>query len=570
MRVPLFFWKWIGMTERSRIKIEILVVLVLTLCAYINSVLAPFLSLDDLGILNNLQNSEQSYLSMFFGGGGDYFRPLTFVSFLIDLKLFGFNAPAFHLVNLAFHSANVLLVYYLSHLLVKTEQPSDSRAPLIASLFFALHPVNSEAVMWVAARTDLICCFFFLMALIISVEVRQMSRSIIALFIVTLLSLLAKESSVGLTGILLVWWLSQKTKEREYRTLWLAFAAFSATAVYLLMRSGMHIKADAGIGKVLESGTAKPLGQMIYDSVAALGFYISKAIFPFPLNFAIVTINKPLSVAIFICALAAFITLYLRFRLIRLPLLIFAICLIPPVLALHGKLPWTPYAERYLYLSMTGFALLVGFAVSKQSYRLYLVAFTTILLMSLPTLQRVNLWGQPMDFWKDVIQKSPEFPRSYVGVAYELLQDKKYVEAEPLLITSLKMGLNKDYVWNNLAMVRLGKGDLYGYECAMLQAAELSGNPTQKYIGLIQTVSRNSDDEAGQRRIIGYYLKAQQREPRFGDGLYNAAKIYLKLGEPENALIYFHKFLKSPGDSMYQPFAEKFIRKLEAQGNRVL
>ena len=126
------------------------------------------------------------------------------------------------------------------------------------------------------------------------------------------------------------------------------------------------------------------------------------------------------------------------------------------------------------------------------------------------------------------------------------------------------MGLNADYVWNNLAMARLGKGDLHGYESAMLQTAELSVNPTPKYISLIRTVSNRFHDEAGQRRIIGYYLKAWERDPRFGDGLYNAAKIYLHLGETEHALLYFRKFLNSPGDSMYKPFAEIFIKKLVA------
>lgn len=552
------------MTKRNSILTDLLIVLILTIGTYIASGLAPFLSLDDFGILDSLQSSEHNYLGIFFGGGGDYFRPLTFVSFLFDLNFFGYSAPAFHLVNLAIHTANILLVYYLAHLLVKTEQTNNNRAPLIASLLFALHPVNSEAVMWVAARTDLICCFFFLLALIVAVEQRQnIFRSVLAIFILALLSLLAKESSVGLTGILLVWWLSCYQKVSDRRTLWLALTVGLATVFYLFMRSGMQIKTDAGVSKVLASSAAKPLGQLIYDSAAAFGFYISKAAFPFPLNFAIVTINKPLSVAIFICSLVTMLVFFIRLRRMRLPLLIFTICLVPPVLALHGKLPWTPYAERYLYLSMTGFALMVGFAVSKLSHKAYLVIFAATVLLSIPTMQRVILWGNPMYFWNDVMHKSPEFPRSYVGVAYELLQDNKYDEAEPLLVNSLRMGLNKEYVWQSLAMVKLGKGDLHGYELAMLKSAELTGNATQKYISLIQTVAKKTDDEASQRRIIGYYLKAQERDPHFGDGLYNAAKVYLHLGETENALLYFRKFLRSPGDSMYQPFAERMIHKIE-------
>lgn len=553
------------MTARNCIVTDILGIMILTIAGYMTSGLAPFLSLDDFGILDSLQSSEHNYLGLFFGGGGDYFRPLTFVSFLFDLHLFGYSAPAFHLVNLAIHTANALLVYYLAHLLIPTEQIGNNRAPFIASLLFALHPVNTETVMWVAARTDLICCFFFLLAIIVAVEQQQkIFRSVLAIFILALMSLLAKESSIGLIGILLVWYLCQWKEVRGRHTLWMAISVGGATIVYLFMRSGIHMRADTGVGKVLAGGIVKPFWLLVYDSAAAFGFYISKAVYPFPLNFAIVTINKPVSVALFICSVAAILILFVRSERMRLPLLIFTILLVPPVLALHGKLPWTPYAERYLYLSMTGFALVIGFFAGKLPYKAYLLAFTAIVLLSVPTMQRVTLWGNPMRFWSDVMLKSPEFPRSYAGVAYQLLQDKKYDEAEHLYMKSIKMGLNKDYVWHNLAMVKLGKGDLHGYELAMLKAAELTGNSTPRYISLIQTVSNMARDEAGHRRIIDYYLKAQERDPRYGDGLYNAAKEYLKLGETENALFYFRKFLDSPGDSMYKPFAERFIKELGA------
>jgi protein O-mannosyl-transferase len=553
------------MTNNSIIRTDLLVIQILSFSAYITTGLVPFLSLDDPGMLNSLVSVGQQYYGLFLGAGDRYFRPLVFVSFLLDFNLFGYNAAAFHLVNLVIHTANSLLVYYLAFLLVKPEPPSHHRAPLIASLLFALHPVNTEAVVWIAARTDLICCFFFLLAIIIAAENRlNISRSVVALFISVLLSLLAKESSVGLTGILLLWWLSQSNDEHDKRTLWLSVSAFAATVVYIVMRSGMQVKTDAGVGKVLASGVTKPLWQLIYDSAAAFGFYVSKAIYPFPLNFAITTINNPLSAVIFVSVLVFLLVLFVRSSQMRLPILIFSICLVPPILALHGGLPWTPYAERYLYLSMTGLSMMIGFVVSKLPQKIYLIIFTSILFLSIPTMQRVILWGDPMRFWCDVLQKSPEFPGSYVAFADELTHEKKYNEAEILLNKALQMGLNKDYVWDNLATVRLCKDDLYGYELAMLQSAELTDNPTEIYIRLILTVANKTADEVGQRRIIGYYLKANQRDPRFGNGLYYTAKIYLKLGEPDNALIYFRKFLQSPGDSKYTPSALHFIHNLES------
>jgi hypothetical protein len=524
-------------------------------------------------IIHSILSSDHSFYTLFFGGGGDYFRPITIVSFILDLYLFGENATAFHLVNAGIHITNSLLLFYLAYLLTNSDHSSpdtENKTPFIAALLFALHPVNSEAVMWIAARTDLLCCFFFVMALIVVADKRLSTvRSNFALFFLLLISLLAKESSVGMTAILLCWWGSTITTANNKRTGWLALSSFLSTATYMVMRSGVQIKTDAGVAKVMASSSATPLWQLCYDTIAAFGFYATKVIFPFPLNFAIVSINKPLSAFIFLICLVLLILLFIRIPNLRLPILIFTVCLVPPVMALHGKLPWTPYAERYLYLPMTGFALVCGHLANKLSYKLYLAVLTSILLLSVPTMQRVILWSEPMKFWTDVMQKSPEFPRSYVGVAYELLQEQKYDEAEPLLRKALSMGLNKNYVWQNLARIRLAKNDLYGYEMAMLNAAELSGNATSKYITLIQTVAKKSTDNAAQRRIIGYYLKAQQRDPQYGDGLYNAAKLYLTLGETDNALYYFRQFLQSPGDSMYQPFAKRFIEKIEHKNSTI-
>lgn len=558
------------MSPSYHVKLKLFVIITICSLSYILSIQSGYLNLDDVTIIRNLSTTDHSLNSFLWGGGGDYFRPITIISFILDFFLFGENPSAFHLVNVFVHIVNTLLVFHLAFLLLTSDQylvSSDDNSPFIASLLFALHPVNTEAVMWISARTDLLCCFFFLAALIVVVD-KQLSivRSTVAIFLLMLFSLLSKESSVGLTAIMLCFWVVSFEKGFNKRIIWLALASFLATSVYMFMRSGVQTKPDAGVSKILASGTVTSFWQICYDSIAAFGFYATKTLYPFPLNFAIVTINKPVSVLIFVVVMIALIILFVRTPRLRLPILIFTVCLVPPVMAFHGKLPWTPYAERYLYLPMIGFALICGYFVNRLPRKIYLVAFTFILLISIPTLQRVILWSDPTKFWRDVLQKSPEFPRSYAAVAFELIKEKKYDEAENLLNKSLKMGLNKDYVWLNLALVRLGKGDLYGYETAMLQSAELVENPTQHYINLIHTVSKNSNDEAAQRRIISYYLKAQERDPRFGDGLYNAAKMYLHLGETKNALFYFRKFITSPGDSMYQPFAEKFIHNIE-QGN---
>lgn len=525
---------------------------------------APFLSLDDMAILDGLQSTEHSIVQLFLHGGGDYYRPLTFVSFIFDLHMWGRSAVAFHMVNVSIHLINSLLVYHLAWQCDKGVPHSDNNVALISALLFAVHPVNVESVMWVAGRTDLLCCLFFLMALIVVIEEKlSIIISVISLFLLVLLSLWSKEASISMTGILLVLWFFRRNEVDSRRTLYLVLSSFAATLLYMLMRSGLHGKLDTGVSKVWAGGISKPFWQVLYESCAAFGFYISKFIYPFPLNFAIVTINQRLSFLFAVFAIAVCIALFRRFPKTRLPLLIIMILLIPPVMALQGKLPWTPYAERYLYLPMIGFCLIIASIASRLPRQASLILLIAVMLLSVPTMQRVALWTDQKAFWLDVLKKSPGFPRSYVGVAVELLNEKKYGDAELLYNKALEMGLDRNYVWQGLAEIRLAKGDLSGYEAAMLRVAELSPNSTTVYINLITTLLKKKPDAGTHHRIISYYLLANQKMPSYGDGLYNAAKEYMFLGDTHNALKYFKLFIQYPGDSIFMPFAEKIVQKIE-------
>ena len=74
-------------------------------------------------------------------------HPLTWLSHLLDVQLFGPSAGAHHLVNAALHALNALLLYRALSRLTGAAGPSA----LVAALF-AAHPLNVESVAWVAER----------------------------------------------------------------------------------------------------------------------------------------------------------------------------------------------------------------------------------------------------------------------------------------------------------------------------------------------------------------------------------------------------------------------------------
>ena len=88
-------------------------------------------------------------------------HPLTWLSHALDWQVFGSLAAGHHFTSLLLHVLNVVLLFFLLAGVTR----STARSLLVAALF-ALHPINVESVAWVAERKNVLCTFFFLLALL--------------------------------------------------------------------------------------------------------------------------------------------------------------------------------------------------------------------------------------------------------------------------------------------------------------------------------------------------------------------------------------------------------------------
>ncbi len=107
---------------------------------------------------------------------GNLWRPITTLSLELDWRLSGGSPVWFHLVNLILHTAVTLLLFGLLLRLLRglpggpLGRPSgrlrlEKAVALAAALLFAVHPVHTEAVTWVAGRAELLAALFTLAAL---------------------------------------------------------------------------------------------------------------------------------------------------------------------------------------------------------------------------------------------------------------------------------------------------------------------------------------------------------------------------------------------------------------------
>ena len=93
-------------------------------------------------------------------GHAPYWHPLTWLSHMVDVSLFGLDAGAFHVVNVAIHALNSMLVFLWWRSATKA-----TLASFFAGVLFAVHPLHVESVAWIAERKDLVSSAFLLLSL---------------------------------------------------------------------------------------------------------------------------------------------------------------------------------------------------------------------------------------------------------------------------------------------------------------------------------------------------------------------------------------------------------------------
>ncbi|HOI96327.1 MAG TPA: tetratricopeptide repeat protein [Syntrophobacter fumaroxidans] len=128
-------------------------------------------------------------------------HPVTWLSHMLDVRMFGLNAGAHHLMNVLFHIANALLLFLVLHRMTHALW----RSAFVAALF-ALHPLHVESVAWASERKDVLSTFFWMLtmgAYVLYAEKPGVVRYLTALFSFAL-GLLAKPMLVTLPFVLLL------------------------------------------------------------------------------------------------------------------------------------------------------------------------------------------------------------------------------------------------------------------------------------------------------------------------------------------------------------------------------
>jgi protein O-mannosyl-transferase len=436
---------------------------------YANSLFIPFIGDDYAQVVNNpLVHSLTNIPRLIFGSTfymketasleGNYYKPVMSITFAVLYSIFGANNFFYHLLQLTLHISNAMLTYVL------LKNSLAKNISFFLALIFLVHPINSEAVVYISNLQDVLFLFFGLISLLIVQSETISTRRLLVANLVLLLSLLSKES-----GILFVFILTAYSYLFAKKILWKNALAFLSTfLVYLLMRftsigfSFNHIKVSPMMNE--------PLVMRLQSLPAIVSYYIKTFFFPKDLiilqNWVIhkVTFSNfllPLLIlaGLIVCLSAFGGFIYTKDKKQIKVYVLFASWLILG-LALHSQiypLDMT-VSDRWFYFPSVGLLALLGLAVtevkiaSKFSLAVYFVLpLILIVALSTRTIVRNSNWLDPNYLYYHDLQLDPDNYILQSSLGSKLAKEEKYDEAEFYLKKSLSAYRDFD-VWKDLCV----------------------------------------------------------------------------------------------------------------------
>ena len=509
--------------------------------------------LDHLAFLSDFHNLKEVLLTNpFFNKGGDFYRPLQNLSFMIDAHISGQNSWAFYLTNILAHGITCLLLFYLLTLFGK-----DKRTALLLVLIFALHPLFVQTVAWAPSRGDLFLCMFGLASFIFFIHfIRSGNLIFLLLNILTFaLALFSKETAVIIPVVcFLYYFFIEKEKKVTWVRLMIPLACY-----FLLFLIFMYIRNDV-VGIVVQNGQFGFLPFLVHLRTIPefiFKFFIPVGLGPMPAFDWIYTILGSL-------ILAGLIIIIVRFRGISGNLYLFGLVwfllFITPALMYINKYGSAAcdYMEHRAYLPLVGILIFVSIFVSQnkvilENKKIPVFLIFILFIFGVYTSVYARNYKTPRSYYDLAITNNPKSAIAWFNLgATKMNFEKDYTGAIKDYNTTLQLfpGHTESYINRGFCKEQLNDtlGAISDYETA----ARLRPYWYEPHVDLA-TIKHKMGLI---KDAIREYDTALSLSPSFSEGYNERGALWMELQEYRSALDDFNQAI-----SMNERYPEAFFNR---------
>jgi tetratricopeptide (TPR) repeat protein len=562
-----------------------LLIAALCLGAYANALPNGFVYDDWDLVVRNVRLREGGVLDAVRGGywegsrgGSFYYRPVVSLSFLVDHRIWGERPLGYHLTNVLLHTACSLLVLALATVWLRSPG-----AGLAAAALFAVHPVHTQSVAWIAGRTDVLAALFFLAALALHHRAERAAAASrpgalglrAGAHAATGLALLSKEMAVTFPAALALHGALVGGRRGPEDRRWRIAAAGSAAlvAAYLGVRVAV-VGTAAGYADDPHAWwqSADGTASRLLAVPRILAFYAERLFFPWRLAFESGIRPEPapsvLQIALPLAALAAAAAASLILRRREPAALFGAAWFAATILPVANVFPFFESAmEHFAYIPSAGAlvaAVAAGRAVLKRPRARAAAAAAAVLLLGARTADR-NLDGRDEEtVWRVTVRDSPS-ARAYNNLGLRLLDAGRLQEARAAFQSAVDHEPDLPLSWSNLGVAAASQGRIAEAAALFRRALSIDPRHPDALFNLAMTLERN---ERGERYGPGYpaekalavYGDLLAVHPGHAEGWTNMGVLLERLGRlPEAAAAYERAVAAGPALPEPHAFLASFL-----------
>lgn len=486
------------------------IIIIISILLYIKSLGFGLTQLDDSIFINDFHElfskgknlGHLFFRGVFFEKTDSYYRPILMVSFMFNKivtgKLFGY-----HLTNLFFHSTSCILLY---NFFKSFNFRSD--VSFLLALLFAVHPVLSQAVVWIPGRNDSMLTTFALACFLSLIQYIRSYNPIwlIFHFIVLFITLLTKESGIILPvicfGYLLLF---TKINIKQYSIFVAGWLIIGATWFY--MRS---ISIEPMIKPTLAEYAAG-----FVNRLPLFIQYIGKSLLPF--NLSVFPMQNDTSIVYGIVAIILLAALLYFNKKSDKKKIIFGLAwfvlFLLPAFFVPAQINEQAFEHR-LYLPIIGILLMLEQTVlfSENSAlnpkTVFWSAIGILFIFTIINFKHQQKFKNEMIFWENAVLDSPSSSYAHKLLGIKYFTKKKFNESKEEIQEALRIDSTERYA-------------NYYYAKNLLQL--------------------NSTDA----RAEYYMLKEEKLHPGFIDNLFDLAKFNFERGDKIKAKFYLEECVRT-------------------------
>jgi protein O-mannosyl-transferase len=512
-------------------------------------------------------------------------RPIAAISFALNWYAGADRVFGYHLVNIGIHILCAWVLFFLLQSLFKTPNLSDccegdeQNIALLATVLWAIHPIQTQAVTYIVQRMTLLATLFYLSGLLCFILGRIRTGEgprlgfFFGCFLCLLLAMGSKENAVMLPlSIALVEIVFFKdvaagaSLKTSYRIILAAIVSSGILSVLVAYFTLSH--PFAHISALSSARPFTPLERLLTESRVVIG-YLSQIFYPLLTRFSIehsVTVSTSLLNPVTTLASIVLISgllLFALFQLRKMPILSFSILfyflnhiiestVIPLELVFEHR--------NHLPSAFIFFPVAVPIVKGLRYYQwkgrqpMFLICFAVtallLIVLGVTTYMRNAAWASEKTLWEDALSKAPQSARAYERLA-DYYNNAGLIDKALILYETAQAKQRASRV--SLADNYTNLGNIYSKKMEFEKALELynaaisisPSHPTTMYKKALTLAEMGRWEETKNimENLISHEIPSWENCSLLGSAL-------LKQNEPAEALNYFRKALKlSPTNS---------------------